>query len=325
MTGSRAPARTACVPGNLGAALPALLLAVLLSSSSAGEGSFYSKGKMTWQDGQKATAAAKLVVVAKVIEAGNAKGKGWDGNMQRAADYRKWTGKVEIKQRVTVEVTATLRGSFKDKSKRLIVTLDEVSLNYRELTTYGQRHGRKAGQRGIAREIPGSHFALKKNLSYVLFLSSPSPGTDGKDGRKNPSQAIHLKSCAPSLATNATYLKSVRSFCAALRAWENPPKMSEEEAARIKKLIAQLGHEQYEKRQEADKALRTVATRIRPQLSKAAKGRDLESATAAERMLKDFCPTAGKTMYPGEPAAKTKQPEKPPKSTPSGSDPKSAK
>jgi hypothetical protein len=284
-----------------------IVLCCAFGLSQAGEKPrFYSSGK--WQDGQKSAVASKLVVVAKVIKAGKAGGKGWDGNTQREGNYQQWTGEVKIDQQVTVEITEVLRGSF--AGKKLKVTLGSARFNYQELSKYWRSNYYKRGKRVVAPQLPAGVFALHQGRAYVLFLNLPKPGGKDKDGKELPASTTHLERSAAAETGNASLLKSVKGFCKQLHAWEHPPKLSGAEAGKVKKLIEQLGDEQYEKRQAADKALRGIAHRLEPQLTKAAKGRDLERATAAEKILNDFRPRAGKTMYPKPPAGSAK-PQKP--------------
>ncbi len=271
------------------------VLSCALQSAQAGEKPrIYSSG--AWQDGQKSAAASKLVVVAKVIEAGKARGKGWDGNVKREGVHTNWTGEVSIDQHATIEITAVLRGSF--GGKKLRITLDKARLKYRELLDHWRRNHHKLGKAAAATQVPAGDFALHEGRAYLLFLDVPKSGGKGKDGEELPASATHLEDSAPAETSNAALLKSVRAFCKLLRAWEHPPKLSVGEAEKVDKLIAQLGDEQYGKRQEADGALRKIADRLQPQLTRAAKRPDLPRATAELQILNDCRPTPGKAMKP---------------------------
>ncbi len=261
--------------------------------------SLYATGR--WQAGQKAAAGSKLVVVAKVTEVGKPTGKGWDGNFLRdSVNYQSWTGEVQIEQQVVVEVVEVLRGRF--TGKKLSVKLGTARLNYRGLQSHWSRHFRKRGKGIVQPSLPVSVFALRKGHSYLLFLPTP------KSGKKSePPAAAHLGAYAPAESGDKTTLKSVRAFCAALAVWENPPKLSAEQAADAKKMIAQLGDEVYDRRAAADKALRAVAPRIAPQLIAAAKDKDIERAMAVRKIIEDFRPKPGKTEHPKV----EKPPEKP--------------
>ena len=265
--------------------------------------SLYASGR--WQAGQKAAAEAKLVVVARVVEAGKPEGKGWDGNFQRdSADYKSWTGEVRIDQHVVLEVTEVLRGRL--KGKKLRVKLGTARLNYRDLQQHWSRHFRKRGKMAVQMGMPVSAFALRKGKSYLLFLSAPKSGKEGE-----PPAAAHLGGYAPAETGDKTTLKSVRAFCGALAVWENPPRLSADEAAKIKKMIAQLGHEAFDKRSAAEKALRAAAARIAPQLIAAAKDKDIERAIAARKIIEDFRPKPGKTQYPKVAKPPARKPDKP--------------
>jgi hypothetical protein len=292
-------------------------LLLLASAASGAEGDFY--GSTKWQDAQKAAAGARLVVVVRVTEAGKPAGKGWDGNMQRhGVSSRDWKGEVEVKQEVSAEITSVLRGTA--KHKKLKATLGTASLSYQKLSQHWRSHYYKRGK-VFAPKLPASDFALAKGGTYVLFLGEPREERADGDEKRPLIAAVHVAGYAPAKAGDSKLLKSVTAFCRVLRAWERPPKLPAEEEAGVRKLIKQLGHEDFGKRGAADKALRTMAFRIRPLLAEAAKGRDLERATAAEKIIKDFTPVAGKTMYPDAPAPAAKAPAKPPeKKRPNGAD-----
>ncbi len=269
--------------------------------------SLYARGR--WQDGQKAAAGSRLVVVAKVVEAGKPKGKGWDGNFQRdSADYKSWTGEVKIEQRVVVEVSEVLRGRL--KGKKLAVNLGAARLSYQDLRTHWSRHFRKSA-RAAVQSIPVTAFALRKGHSYLLFLDAPKTPEAGGGEKAPPPTANHLAGCSPAESGDKTMFKSVRAFCAALAAWENPPTLGAAEAAAVRKLIAQLGDEAYDRRAAADKALRAMALRIAPQLIAASRDKDIERATAARKIIEDFQPRPGKTQHPKvEKAAEKPKPAK---------------
>jgi hypothetical protein len=291
--------------------LPALIFAAALWPLGARGGeksSFYAAGK--WESGQRAATKSKLVVVAKVVEAGKPGGKGWDGNVQRAANYQDYTGEVEVKQRTELEIVQVLRGKLKEK--KLVLKLGKVNLSYQLLRNHWRQHYYKRGQRAVGYKVPAGDFALLKGKSYVLFLDEPK--REKKEGEKNGDGQLtveHVGPCSPVETGNTPFCKSVKAFCKTLHAWENPPKLDAKEEARVRKLIKQLGHEQFDKRREADKALRAVAVRIRPLLAEAAKDKDIERATAAQKILDDFKPKAGKTQYPKAPSWADEKPESP--------------
>ncbi len=271
-------------------------LLVLLSASpalAAQKAHIYSAGR--WEDGQKAAHTSALVIVGRVVEAGKIEGKGWDGNQSRVgADA--WIGKVEIDQTVTVAVTEVLRGS--PGGKQLRVRLGALYVDWRSLVTHFNAYYRKCGRATVGMKLPPKEFALRKGKTYLFFLKPPVRPKAGEEEKKSPI-ASHRELISPAEAkSSAELINSVRAFFRALDAWYNPPELEAEEAARIKALIRQLGDERYDKRQEANTALRSAAHRIAPYLKAAAMDADIERATAARKIIGDLSPRPGQEKLP---------------------------
>mgnify|MGYP001114764017 CR=1 FL=1 len=267
------------------AAGAAFLAAVLISAGAAGGEPPAPYTGAAWQDGQSAAAKSTLVVIVKVVEAGKPEGSGWGGNFNRVGNHTEWTGEVDLCQEVTVEVGDVLRG--KRPAGRLRVKLGKFTMRYRALQSYWSRYIRQKNKQVVGMSIPVAPFALRKEGSYLLFLK---PAAEEETGMEATG--------APVAASDARVVQSVRAFSKVLAVWEHPPKLAPEEEKKARAMIGQLGHADYKKRAAADSALRAVGHLLRPYLVKAAGDQDLEKATAAERIIRDFAPQAGKTITP---------------------------
>ncbi|MHC4915927.1 MAG: hypothetical protein ACYTGB_10585 [Planctomycetota bacterium] len=297
-----------------------LVAGLLLPAAAAGGGErpdAYAGAQ--WQDGQKAAVGSALVALVKVVEAGKPEGEGWNGNMNRVGNHTDWTSDVDIKQEAVLEVSEVLRGAR--PAGRLKVRLGKFEMRYRALQTYWSRHLRKRNQAFAGMSAPVETFSLKKDRSYLLFLKAPE------------GEGVVGLAAAPVPASEASVVKSVRAFCKVLAVWEKPPALSAEEEKKVRAMIGQLGDADYKKRADADGALRAMGHLLRPYLAAAAEDDDLEKATAAERIIRDFAPQPGKNVAPRLPdqvlrrlaPEKPDKPEKPPEGPPEKPVEKSAK
>ncbi len=280
--------------------LPALAILLLLGPSHLADGQepgFYENGK--WQDGQKAAAEAKLVIRGKIVEAGKATGKGWDGNYDKSnlSHYNR-TCKIDMAQEVVVEIEEVLLGKLGEETKKLTVKMSSASLNYQAVYQYYYRLMRKKNPRGLRsrkREVPVDIFALKKGESCIFYLDTPKTETKGKEKFTN---AAHLSKNPPMSKPDNDLLRSVRAFCAEMKLWRKPPKLPDDQEKTAAKLIADLGAEDFELREKADKALRAIGARLKPQLDKAATDRDEERSFRARAILEAVKPEPGKAEFP---------------------------
>ncbi len=279
--------------------LPALLVPLLLAAPLAAGGedatSFYTSG--TWEGAQHAAAKSKLVVLGKVVEAGKAKGKGWDGKPNSSStNYMLRTGKVDVRQEIVVEVTEVLRGKL--ATKRLTVRIESAELNYQAMYQFSWAQLRKKKLKRGKRGLTVNYFTLAKGKTYLLFLDAPKVTRAAKPGGKDKTVAGHLKTSAPMEAPDPRILDSVRGFCDELARWDKPPKLAAEEAKEVARLIADLGADDYAKRDKADRTLRVIGAGLRPQLKKASEDGDEERAFRAREILEAVKPEPGKVEMP---------------------------
>lgn len=283
---------------------PALLVLLLLaaapaSPAAAGEGatSFYTSG--TWEGGQHAAARSKLVVLAKVVEAGKPKGTGWNGaydSTSSSTNYQLRTGNVVVRQEIVVEVTEVLRGKL--AARRLTVRIESAKLNYQAMYQFWWAQVRAKKLKRTKRGLAVSYFTLAKGKTCLLFLDAPKVTKASKPGGTDKAVAVHLKSSAPMETPDPQLLDSVRGFCGELAMWDKPPKLAAEQAKLVARLIADLGADDYAKRNKADRTLRIIGAGLRPQLKKASEDGDEERAFRAREILKAVKPEPGKVELP---------------------------
>ncbi len=266
------------------AAVLAALTLLAAAEIAAGEESTpgpFSAGD--WAEAQENAGKSPLVVIARVVEAAGAKGKGW--NMQARGDNNR--APVDVQQECTVEVVEVLRGE--PKASKLVVRLNTVqyplqSLYRMLMVSDGKRTTRR-------QSVPAGEFALVKDRTYLLFLSAPkdAEARDPVDSQPDTD---------PVEAPDAQLLASVRGFCRALAAWKDPPKLAPEEDARVRQLVADLGADDFEKRERAEADLRKLGAAVRTYLEAAARDKDPERSFRAKDILKAAEPMPGQTELP---------------------------
>jgi len=292
------------------------LLAAARARGGEDEPGFYASGR--WQDAQAGASRAAVVLVAKVTEAGKPAGGGWDGNTDGAT----MACKVDVRQDVTVEVEELLAGEA--GSGPLAVKFGESMLGMQAVQQFWiAQIQKKKGNYGN-RRLGVENFALVSGRRYLLFLEAPKPAAGGKDG-KGRAAAAHLKDCAPVENPDAQILASVRGFCRELAVWKSPPKLTADEEKAVLQLVADLGADGFDKREAAEKALRTSGARLRPYLLKASQDRDEERSFRAKALLKALEPEPGKNELPGGadarvPALMKERPKEPPPKEPDAPD-----
>ncbi len=278
---------------------PLALMVLAAPAALAGEdaNSFFTSGR--WEGGQVAAARSKLVVLGKVVEAGKPKGSGWNGQYDSSSgttNYMLRTGKVDIRQEIVVEVAAVLRGRL--AGKKITVRIETANLNYQAMYQFWSAQVRKKKLNRRKRGLAVSYFTMKKGKTYLLFLEAPRIAKAAKPGEKGRASATHLKGSAPMEEPEPQLLRSIRAFCSELALWDKPPELSAEEAAAVAELIADLAADAYDKREKADKTLRIIGARLRPQLDKAARDGDEERAFRAREILEAVKPEPGKVELP---------------------------
>jgi len=279
--------------------LPAATLVILACSAPAaggGEPDFYENGR--WQDGQHAATKSKLVIRGRVAQAGKASGKGWDGNYDKnSRNFNTQTCKVEVRQDVTVEIEEVLLGKLDDGLKRLTVKMSTASLSYRAVNQYYYQllRSKKIRTRNRKRSLPVSVFSLRKGRDYIFYLDAPA--TKDKGGKKQAA-ASHIITHSPMSKPEKDLLRSIRAFCEEIKLWHKPPKLAGEQQDAVKKLIADLGAQDFRTREKADKTLRAIGARLRPQLDRAARDRDEERSFRARAILEVVKPEPGKVEFP---------------------------
>jgi hypothetical protein len=280
--------------------LAVVALAACVSFASAGETGFYGNGK--WQEGQHAATRAKLVIIGKVLEAGKPSGKGWDGKYdQSSGNYQTRTCKIDLRQEVVIEVSEVLFGELKTGTRKLTVKMAGAKLNYQMVHMYFYQLVRQKKAQRRKRGLPVSIFALRKGKSYIFYLDAPKAEAKTKTKDKDKDKrlaASHLKEFSPMEAPEAELVRSVRAFCGEMKLWHRPPKLSEEQGATVKKLIADLGADDFDVREKADRALRAIGARLKPQLDKAARDGDEERSFRAKEILQIVKPEPAKAEFP---------------------------
>jgi hypothetical protein len=261
-----------------------------------------------WEDGQERAAASRLIVVARVVEAGVVAGKGADPDYQRG---QRESMSVDVRQDCVVEISAVLRGTL--AGPELAVKLETVKLTAQVCASRGPLLAKTIG---APPNPSGNPAALQRGVTYIFFLGEP-----GKDGGRAAASVV--PEAPPMAEPDAGLLDSVRRFARECEHWARPPALPPEEDAKVKALVADLGAEDFEKRERAEAELKGIGTRIRPYLEAAAKGQDQERAFRAGELLKSVEPIPGKTELPGGAAgaAKPGAREEPPKRKP-GPEPK---
>ena len=278
-----------------------LILAALAPAARAADDekppSLYANG--TWDRAQYSAAKAPLVIVGKVVEAGKAEGPAWTQNKPENYDQSTMSFLISLRQSLKVEVKEIIQGEIKDD--KLTVRVEEVGLPAGIVQQMQMRPQAKNPVPRYRAEIPAADFALAKDATYLFFLSAPKSKKD-KDGEETLI-ADHLAKGMPMAAPDEQLLKSARAFCRAMADWKTPPKFSDEEAARVKALVADLANDEFEKRDKAEADLKNMGASIRPYIEAAAKDADPERAERARVILKAIEPAPGKVELPKRAAA----------------------
>lgn len=252
----------------------------------------YANG--AWDRGQEQAAMSPLVVLGRVVEAGKPEGTAWSRANMDNTDRTALSALVSLKQNAVLEVKEVLRGEF--KGDRLTVRVGQVAVPLQVALQMLYRPQARDIRLRRRTEIPAAEFALARDAVYVLFLSEPKTEKD-KDG-KEVSAAEHMAKAMPMMEPDEQLLNSVRAFCRELADWKNPPGLSEDEERRVKELIADLGADDFGKRDRAEAALKALGARVKSHLDAAAKDADAERAFRAAGILKAIEPVAGAVEVP---------------------------
>jgi hypothetical protein len=275
-------------------AVLATLLALGLPALGGEEEAFSPYANGTWDRAQAQAAKAHLVIVGKVVEAGKPEGAPWSQNKPENYDQATMTALIDLKQGLTVEVKEVLHGEL--KASKLVVKTGQVAVPLMVAHQMMQQPQAKDPRQRFRREIPVAEFALAKGAVYLLFLSEPKTGK-GKDGKESVT-AEHVAKAMPMAAPDEQLMKSVRAFCQALADWKQPPRLSAEEEARVKALVADLGADDFEKRDKAEAELKSLGPRTKPYVQPAAKDKDPERSFRAREILKAIEPAPGAVEIP---------------------------
>lgn len=243
-----------------------------------------------WQEAQMQASKARLVIVGKVLEASKPEGKGWSQRRTTTVPGLPTCWAVDLRQKLVVEVTATFRGSA--GGDKLAVQLDALAVPAMAIQQRMWRPQAKDPKLRHRSDLPAEEFALIKDGTYVFFLGAPEAGKPDE-----PASARHLKEGAPIGDAGPELLAGLRGFCRALAEWDSPPELSAEDQARAAALIADLGAEDFQKREKAEAELRAFGPRIRRLAEAAAKDGDAERAFRAGEVLKFVKPEPGKRDY----------------------------
>jgi hypothetical protein len=134
---------------------------------------------------------------------------------------------------------------------------------------------------------PSCPFALEKDKTALVFLrAAERAGEEGKPAEKVWWPAGPFFAGAPDAA-----VKAVRETLTSLAAWETPPKLSAEDEAAVRKLVAELGSAEFARREAATKALVARGAAVKPLIEEALKtSSDPEVKTRAEQVLEELRP-----------------------------------
>jgi hypothetical protein len=227
-------------------------------------------------------------------------GKGWNGQGTGKSTGSQLKARIDIKQEVVAEIREVLAGRLDEGVKEITVALSGLDLDYLSLRGYymqqRMRGIQKGGSRITKRGLPVAPFALQEGTEYLFFLNAPRAREN--DGNRSVA-AAHLRNCAPLAKPDKELLLSMRAFCRELKLWHKPPELSPEQQRTVTRLLAELGAEEFPRREKADRALRAIGAGLRPQLEAAAKDDDEERSFRAAQILKAVRPEPGKVMLPG--------------------------
>ena len=243
-----------------------------------------------WSDAQAGAAKAPLVAVGKVADAGKVEGKSW--NMQARGDNV--LAPVDVQQELVVEVSEVLRGKLAPGK----LTVRVKTVNYPLQSLY-QMLNKFDGKRWTNRQvIPAADFALAKDRSFLLFLSEAKAEKGKEKDAPERLAAEHVADASPMEGPDAQLLASARAFCQALADWAQPPKLAPEEDAGLKALAADLGADDFDKREKAEAEFRKVGARAKNYLEAAARDKDPERSFRAKELLKAVEPRPGEVELP---------------------------
>ncbi|HOX07560.1 MAG TPA: hypothetical protein PK280_14265 [Planctomycetota bacterium] len=285
------------MPRTAAALLAAVLLHVLAGTARPGEEPKPPEAKpgifasANWADSQAYAVKAPLVVIGKVTDPGKPAGKGWNQNMRGDGTM----ATIELQQELVLEVTEVLRGKL--EPGRLTVKIQKVSFPMQFI--YPLLNRMENGRWVNRQSLPAAEFALSKDRTYVLFLAEAKVEKGKEPGAAEARSADMADGSSPAEDPDAQLVASVRAFCRALADWASPPKLAADEEARIKALVADLGSDDFDKREAAEAELRKTGARAKVQLEAAAKDPDPERSFRARELLKAAEPVPGRTELPG--------------------------
>ncbi|HOX05103.1 MAG TPA: hypothetical protein PK280_01780, partial [Planctomycetota bacterium] len=159
----------------------------------------------------------------------------------------------------------------------------------------GMRVPRGAG--AIPVRLGTADFAMSAGKTCVLFLRTAELPQSG--GESQAPVAEHTAEAVPLEEPDAALLASLRAFCRASADWTRPPELPAEEDTQVKALVADLGSEDFGKREQAEAALNAKGARVRLYVEAAAQDRDAERAFRAKVVLQTIQPVPGNFRPPG--------------------------
>jgi hypothetical protein len=201
---------------------------------------------------------------------------------------------VDVQQGLVVEVSEVLRGKL--EPGKLTVAFKTANFPLQSLYQMANKFD---GKRWTNRQVvPAADFALAKDHTFLLFLSEAKVEKGKEKDAPGSRSAEHVAEAAPIEEPDAQLLASVRAFCQALADWAQPPKLAAEEDAKIKALVADLGADDFDRREKAEADLRALGPRTKAYLDTAARDKDPERSFRAKEVLKAVEPVPGKVELP---------------------------
>jgi len=268
----------------------------------AGSGS--GADEMQLQQVPQATGKADLVAVVKVTEVADPKADAEEKKKEEAAPAPQpapqpamvvFGGMATTPKIVTAEVTELLKGDKEVKTVKFSVPVMKQGNKEMMLVTrtVDQMAGNARFRRSFQQWVP---FELAKDKPALVFLkkTGEKKDADGKVVEREWAVEGPLFGTAPEKATAAA-----RDALKKIAEWDNPPKLSAEDQAAVKQLIADLGSDDFATREAATKALVAKGGGVKPLVEEALKAsKDPEIKQRAEKVIEDLKPEAVKTGDP---------------------------
>jgi len=238
----------------------------------------------------RAVGQAALVAVVKLTEVGKPQAAA-EGLADDEADFKvtfsipnMWD-KIK-KRRIEAEVTEVLRGDR--EIKKVSLTVWTSMATGKELMVVIDTAGMAASTPfKVHYRNPSCPFALEKGGTAIVFLRVQEKAA----GEDKPAERVWWPAGPFFAGAPKAAIAAVKETLARLAAWENPPKLSAEDEAAVRKLIADLASDDYDTREAATKALVGRGTGVRPLLEEALKNSsDLEVKARAGRVLDELQP-----------------------------------